>query len=187
MAKKRKSYARKEYDLEKGTLTFSFSDKSKRVIDLNSMPDAMKLQAQFHGFSQKIGDTAASVNNLDEYKSAIADEVAKLMTGDWKSPSKGVGGLLGQAVINVLTREKKEFDTAKIKKVCETPEGRKGIKANPVFLAEFQKLDAEQKAKKAAAAKAALKLAQKSADGEELSLDATVTDEKGNKTTLSFV
>ena len=159
MAKQRKSYARKEYDLEKGTLTFSFSDKTSQVIDLNKMPDGMKKQAQFHGFSQKIGDTAASVDNLAEYKEAITEEVTKLMAGLWKSPSKGVGGLLGQAIINVHEKAEKPYDIAKIKAAVSTAEGRKAIKANPVYLAEFQRLDAEAKIRKAKIAEQQLKAA----------------------------
>ena len=172
MAKQRKSYARKEYDLEKGTLTFSFSDKSKQVINLNDMPDGMKKQAMFHGFSQKIGDTAASVTNLVDYKAAISDEVTKLMTGDWKSPSKGVGGLLGQAVINVHTAAEKPYDVAKIKAAVSTADGRKAIKANPVYLAEFQRLDAEAKLKKAKQAELQLKDAMEKAaeNGGEVSV-----------------
>lgn len=142
---------------EKG-LQFILGNERKVEFDLSRVNEAIRKQAELHGFNQKIRDSAAGFSKARDYSgafAAMADVVQCLYDGDWNRK----GGVTGQRMEDLIAA------IAKVKKL--TPDA-----VRPAVM----KADVEQRKAWAGNAKVALAIAE--IERARLQQAATDTDEE---------
>lgn len=86
---------KKAYDVAAGTLTFTAADGTVQTLTVADLPESIRLQAMFHGLSQKIGDSyagAASEADPEAYaKQCVREQIEQLLTGAWRASGGGGG------------------------------------------------------------------------------------------------
>lgn len=101
-------------DLDAGTVTFKFNDGTEATFDLSKVGDATRHQLALHGASQKIGDSYAGAGDeeiadpLAYAKERVADTIAQLYAGEWRTASAGTGGILAEAMAAVSGKTREE-------------------------------------------------------------------------------
>lgn len=80
--------------LKDGVLTIAINRKVAVQRKLTDYPEAVQVMAMGHGFSQKLGDSVASLskgNKESEAIKTVQDLDAQLMAGMWNKPAGPVG------------------------------------------------------------------------------------------------
>ena len=81
MSNKRNAIAKKSTNEETGVITFTFADARTIVFDPAAAPDNVKSFLLSHGASQKIGDTYAGAESVDEAYEDAREMADSLMSG----------------------------------------------------------------------------------------------------------
>jgi len=71
---------------------FNFSDGSVIAIELSSLSEEMVVNLVLHGISQKVGDSYAGCETVEEAYTKANDLTTRLLEGDWKSVRASGGG-----------------------------------------------------------------------------------------------
>jgi len=91
----------------------TFTDGRSVYVDLDELPDGIRLELLAHGLSQKLGDSYASAKGNIDFAYAECSGVAEaLMKGEWNRRGAGVGGLLAQAIANLTGKVLADVMTA---------------------------------------------------------------------------
>ena len=126
-------------------------------------PDLLK-RAAAHGYSQKLGDAIASVDDIDDAVETIDQLIKRLDAGEWAAEREGGSGLSG---VSILAKALVEATGQTIDVVREylsklEPKVKMALRADPSISPIVKRLEAEKAAKAkvpneaAAAASAAL-------------------------------
>lgn len=130
MARKMQRICTRSYDVENGTITFEWADATKDVVEMNSFPLEMQERFKFHGAVQKIGDTWANSDGLEDAKGKFNAIIAQLMSKDWTARSGGGTGptVWLEAIVRVTGQT-----IADVRDMWETltDEQRKKVKQDP--------------------------------------------------------
>ena len=150
-------------DSDKGTaaVRLDFKNGETRTVEV---PASLLLQAAAHGFSQKLGDNVAGVDDLDDAVEATDQLIARLSKGEWTAEREGGNGLSG---VSILAKALVEATGQTIDVVREylsklEPKVKMALRADPSIAPIVKRLEAEKAAKSktsgeaAAAASAAL-------------------------------
>lgn len=103
-------------DGQAGKIIFLWGDGITTELELNDVSEQNKIRAQFHGLSQRLGDSVAGCGKDSAYgyaRETMAEIIALLKTADWTKPSKGGAGkietpLMIDDLIDVITKLKKQ-------------------------------------------------------------------------------
>ena len=101
-------------DLESGSVVFKFEDGTEATFDVSRVSDAVRGQLALHGASQKIGDSYAGAGDdeiadpLAYAKERVADTIARLYAGEWRTATVGTGGILAEAMATVSGKTRDE-------------------------------------------------------------------------------
>jgi len=136
--------AKKVVDLENNQVTFLFSDQNKVIADLGYFDETMIYRLALHGLAQKLGDSYAGVESVDEAKLNVTDLLAQLQSGVWAAKSSR-GGIWVESIARAL---KITFEEALEKWEGLDEENQKKVKNHPdVKVAKAQiELERAQKA-----------------------------------------
>ncbi len=129
------------------------------TVRLSDFPEAVNIKANWHGFSQKIGDVYANAakKNLDPLEEAMS-LYERLVGGDWVKEREAAGprpSLVVDAVVRSLTnagQEVNEDRKAAIVAKLGSKEARDAALANPTIKAAYEAIKAERAQAKAQAA-----------------------------------
>ena len=140
------------------TLTFGEGDDApKIVVDASKFSDEVRHCATYHGLSQKIGDSYASLKDDDSRYEAASAMVEHLMTGVWVAEGEGAGPritLLVEAIMRAAKVAGKKADEAAIAAKCSDKETgkayREGALKNAQVAAQYEQIKAERAAERAA-------------------------------------
>jgi len=117
----------KEIEIKDGKVTvrFDFVNGESRRFEV---PSTLMLQCAGHGASQKIGDEAAGVEDIDDIVVAVDDIITRLNKGEWATARaagdgfsgaslviRAIGEVTGKSVEDVKTFLQKKLDDAKTK------------------------------------------------------------------------
>jgi hypothetical protein len=156
--------AKKLTNMETGTITFEVGEET-RVFDPAQCSDQMRLQAEFHGFSQKIGDSYAGASKATEDSEMTQEEyilaqidtaIAQLYAGDWSiRTGAGAGPRITDLVraLCELYPDQAEADVAETVSNMDADQ-KKQTRAHPAVATILDRLRAERAAAKAAASAA---------------------------------
>lgn len=126
------------------------------VLDCNidNLPDDIKRKLLIHGISQKVGDTYAGAETLDD-AIAGAKETWKMLTqGDWTTGRAATGGLWVDAIAKAANLDR---ETALSFWLEKDDKQRKDLKAHPAVKAAYAVLQAERAKAKADAMRGIVK------------------------------
>lgn len=146
----RNQVAKKEVNVEAGTVTFKFSDGKELPISLDNIPAEMIRRLALHGIGQKVGDAYAGSDVGDAH--ADASEVADMLQrGVWTERTAGEPrtSVLAEALARVAGQT--------VEAALEVIKGldddqRKALRSHPQIKAAMSAIKAEKDA--AAAEKA---------------------------------
>ena len=149
-------------DVEAGSVVFKFEDGTETAFDVSRVSDAVRARLALHGASQKIGDSYAGAGDdeiadpLAYAKERVADTIAQLYAGDWRTVSTGTGGILAEAMAAVSGKSREECaealagmsddekkDLRKKKKIAAAL-GRIKLSRDAARVARLEKLAAEE-------------------------------------------
>lgn len=154
--------------IEGNVLTVEFNSDSvdNLAVDLTSLPSEIQTQLALHGLSQKIGDSYAGVETVEEAAAAAKGTLEALQNGTWSAGRSG--GSSGPRITD-LARAVAELKGIEVEAAVETissldDDRRKALRNNPQVKAKLAEISAKRARDKA-------KAAQSEAKGSEGSLD----------------
>lgn len=142
--------ATKSYNEETGEVRFEFANGNSLAININDVPEAVKNHALAHGLLQKIGDSYAGADTVEDAYEAANDTLTTIKSGDWKAARAGVGaggGDLIKALAAVTGRTEEECKTVV---AAADADLRKALRKQPQIAAELAKMQAAKLLAKAA-------------------------------------
>lgn len=148
-------------------LRFAFANGAVRDVSLSDFPADVREAATAHGLAQKLGDSYAGTNSVDEAISTFEEKLADLREGTWLSRSEGGAprvSLLAAAVCRCMVAS--GMDSVKVSgEACElnetnvaarlkelTDEQRKAYAAMPEVELALREIQLERAKAKAEAA-----------------------------------
>ena len=133
--------AHKRIDAEGKSVTWYWADGSVNVVSLARFSEAIQLAYALHGLSQKLGDSYASCDGLEDSKTAMLELLDQLEGGDWEKKREGgakeSGGLLARACAEVFGIS---IDEAKAVIEKLTPKEKKALEVDDKIAAAILKL-----------------------------------------------
>lgn len=136
-------------------LELRFTNKKTVTVDFTKLPANIAAAAMRHGISQKVGDSFASSESVDDAEAAARETLAQLMAGDWNTRTSG-SGVLAEAVARV---QKVPVDKAQAIIAKMTPDKLAAVKAHPDVKAALATIAAERAAARAKSTKSDVNLA----------------------------
>lgn len=176
---KRGSMAVKKYIMPNGELSssarpeatgvrFIFGNGKEMVVSPSDLPESVVHCAILHGIAQKLGDTYAGAENVQEARESFDSMLERLLSGEWVAERKASGPsttLLVEAISRVLSKNGRPVNVENIREKVQGKEARDAALRNPVFAAEYENIKVERAAARA-------KEANEKASGVTLDLDA---------------
>ena len=149
-------------------LQAAFSDGSSKVINIGELPQSVQVQAMFAGFKQRCAIASKprdkDQRTLENTKERVDMLIDKLTAGVWEIRVQGEGAgrrnMLAEAIEAALKDAGEEVNDERRKSIlakitgedrAKTAELRRGVLANPVIKAQYDRLQAEAQAARAAA------------------------------------
>ena len=155
--------AKKETNLEAMTVVITFRNGFVLSQEFNKLPETVQRQLGLHGLSQKIGDSYASISDLEESIETALSVQERLQLGDWVKAREGAGPrptMVVDAVVAALIADGQDVSDerkAKIVTVLSDKDERKAALKDPVIEAQYEGIRAAAAAKRAKEAKAEAK------------------------------
>lgn len=122
---------------------------------LATVEEATYYKAAAHGYSQKLGDECAGLDNVDDMVQAIDELLVRLEKGDWSSKREGGsaagGSILARALVE-LTKKAEETDEQARERVKnflanKTQAEKIALRGNDRLKPIVERLEAEKAAK----------------------------------------
>jgi hypothetical protein len=149
---------KKAYDVAAGVLTFTAADGSVQTLEVSKLSEEIRLQAMFHGLSQKIGDSYAGAGSESDpesfAKECVRDTIEQLYNGAWRAAGGGGGSrvsILVQAFAAV-SGQSLEDAAAYIENLSD--EEKKDLQKKAKVRVAIQKIKLERETAKLAKAEA---------------------------------
>lgn len=144
----RNAVCKKTVDDATGKIRFAFSDGRELVADASAIPEAVSGRLMLHGLSQKVGDSYAGAESVDEAYESARETIEQLVAGTWTTRTAGEPriGLVVEALARVAGQT-----VEKAKAVYEKldDDGKKAIRAHKGVKAAMDAIRAERSAKAA--------------------------------------
>lgn len=136
-------------------LEFRFTNGKMVVVDFAKLSANIQAAALRHGIAQKVGDSFASSESVEDAWAAATETLAQLADGDWNTRTSG-RSITAEAVARV---QKIAVDKAQAIIVKMTPEKLAAIERHPAVKAELANIAAERAAARAKSSKVTVNLA----------------------------
>lgn len=153
----RNTFAKKEVDTASNRVTFKFSNGKTLVADLSEIQrngTEIATRLALHGLGQKVGDSYAGADTVDDAIESASDVLEMLVAGKWTERTAGEPrtSVLAEALSRVMTEagHPKTVDecAAVIKEMDDA--GRKTLRDQPAIKAAMSAIKAERDEKAAA-------------------------------------
>lgn len=146
--------------VESERLEFRFSDGTTKSLKFSGFPDEIQTLFGWNGLSQKVGDSYANAESVDDAIETFEGIVDRLMDGEWTADREG--GVVHTAVILEAIRRTKSdagqpFDEAATKEKLKGADYRKMALDIPEVALHQKDVLAERAAERAKKAREALK------------------------------
>lgn len=148
----RNQIAKKGFDEDRREVFFEFANGERLAITLEAVHANNRDRALAHGLLQKIGDSYAGAESVDEAVESARSVIDMVSAGEWTAAREGIGsggGDLIKALIEVTGRDE---DTVRKVVLDMDDDHRKATRAIPAVKAVLLRLSAERAAARAAKA-----------------------------------
>jgi hypothetical protein len=142
-------------------LLFLFANGEERAVEREQFPPNIRAAHEFHGMSQKLGDSYASAESVEAAVEAFDTRLEASLEGRWLDRTEGAVRTsdLAQAMHNLKPEKYPDVKAAQAAIATMTKEERKARESIPQVAAEierlrFERAQAKVKAAQEAAAKA---------------------------------
>ncbi len=147
--------ARKSYNPETGDVSFKFANGEALVINVRSeIPAALYEQVVAHGLLQKIGDSYAGAETVEEAHKSAKATLEAIRTGEWASPREGVGAGGGDLIKALVRIRGCTEEAARAVVMALDAEKRKAVQKIPAVAKALLEIAAERARERAASAEA---------------------------------
>lgn len=142
---------------EDGTgIDFTFINGHVLQVNLNDIPEEIRESLILHGLSQKIGDSYAGADTVEDCITSASDVYEQLKAGQWKSVRESTGGApksnqLVEAIMAITGRTSEEVNKMLDSK---SDEERKAIRKDPRVAAQLAIISAQRAQERANKAQA---------------------------------
>jgi hypothetical protein len=131
------------------TLIFEFGDKGRLTLDTDRCSEDMRTRAMFHGFNQKVRDSAAGYSKEQDFAGAreeMGEVIQSLYDNTWNRQGGGAGaGVNMEDLAKAIAEMKKTSETRAMAAVSKaTEEQRKAWSKNAQVAALIAKYKAER-------------------------------------------
>jgi len=139
-------------------MEFRFSDGTTVTVDRTKLGKNVQAAAFWHGISQKLGDSYAGAESVDEAIESIETLLERLGADDWVKAREAAGPrptMVVDAVVAALIAAGQKVDDARRAKIAEklkTNDARQAALKDARVSAEYEKLRAAKAAERAKAA-----------------------------------
>lgn len=144
----RNKMAKKIPDESAGKITFEFTDGRTLSMSVSELTDELKTRAAMHGVSQKVGDSYAGAESVDEAYDAANSTIEALKKGEWSTRVAGEGGVRGTMLVEALYRatkhEGRTMDDCEALVADMDETQKKGIRLLPAIKAQLDAIAAER-------------------------------------------
>lgn len=133
---------------------FDFVDGTSLGIALSDLPEEIVKNLALHGLSQKVGDSYAGTETVEDAISQANGVAARLKAGDWKAAREGGGGRPKiTLIVEALHRATgKELEECRELVASMEDDAVKELKKHPQVHAHITAINAERAAERAAKA-----------------------------------
>lgn len=148
----RNAYAKKV--VGEGSVTFNFSNGKSLVAAIADIPQELRDRLALHGLGQKVGDSYAGAESVEDAVESAGDVYEMLVGGKWTERTAGEPrtSALAEALARVMTEagqpKSVEEATAAVKGMDD--ETRKNLRNQPSIKAAMSAIKAERDAAAAA-------------------------------------
>ena len=97
-------------DITGRVLTIKFANNSTLICNIDLLSDEMRERLMMHGLSQKIGDSYASAESVEQACDNATTQWDGLLNGDWAT--RATGGILAEALAQVSGKPVEECRAA---------------------------------------------------------------------------
>jgi hypothetical protein len=147
----RNRLAKKVVDRETGVVRIEFTDGTKVEVNVNELSEDVRALAAFHGISQKLGDSYAGADSVDEARESAEAVRDNLLAGNWTAGREGGGGgvsILVQALFEATQHEGRTLEDCQELVADMSDEQRKGLRQLPQIKANMDRIAAERAQKR---------------------------------------
>lgn len=142
--------ASKAYNEEAGEVRFEFANGNALVLRLTDVPETIRNHALAHGLLQKIGDSYAGAETVEEAFEAASETLDTIKNGDWKAARAGVGAGGGDLIKALMAVTGNSEEACKKVVADADADLRKSMRKHPGVVAELAKMQAARLLAKAA-------------------------------------
>ena len=150
--------AKKVTDLTARKVDIEFTNDHVVTMTLKSLEKDIVTNLALHGLSQKLGDSYAGAESVDEAIERCTTIAERLQQGEWIKPRESAGprpSMVVDAVVAALVANGEEVDDTRRAAIAEKTKGKEGREralANPAIRAQYETIRATRAAKRAAKA-----------------------------------
>lgn len=144
--------ASKSYNEETGDVRFEFANGNSLTINVSEVIDSIKNQVIAHGLLQKIGDSYAGAESVEEAYESAAETLEMVKKGEWRAARTGVGLGSGDLAKALAVVTSKTEDECRAVIAGLDADQKKGLRKHPAIGAELAKMQAAKLLAKAAKA-----------------------------------
>ena len=148
--------ASKKVNLDAGHVTFSFANGKTETVGINEPGiDGLLAQLALHGLSQKLGDSYASAQTVEDAYAEFMATAGVLRRGEWSERREGAApsvSMIDEAIERFIKAKYPEDKWAAAREKAAQPAVRDKLKASKEVIALVETIRQERAAKKAAAA-----------------------------------
>lgn len=149
--------AKKEIREDGNGVNFNFSNGEVLECTLDSIPEEVQKHLMLHGLSQKVGDSYAGMDTVEECLETASAMFERLVKGEWTAARQSSGTPKTSQLFEALVRCMPNKSAEEIQTLLENmdDEKKKALKKHAqvaAAIAEIQAERAAEKAKKAAEA-----------------------------------
>lgn len=142
--------ATKSYNEETGEVRFEFANGNVLSIALSAVPPAIANHALAHGLLQKIGDSYAGAESVEDAFEAASETLDTIKGGEWKAARAGMGAGSGDLIKALSAATGKTEEACKAVIAAANDDLKKAIRKQPAVASELAKLQAAKLLAKAA-------------------------------------
>jgi hypothetical protein len=163
----RHSVAKKDYDIEAGISTITFTGGHVITARFADFPENIKTALGLHGLNQKLGDSyAGSKGDVDDAIESAQSVLEQLLAGEWSKTREAAGprpSMVADAVVNTLRANGHVFADEAAEAATRAKYMGKDSAANRKNALENKQVKTEYEKLRVAAAQARLEAAEKEA------------------------